>query len=171
MADARQVQRQAALSLERLWPRLEITFRDVANAVPADWRAFEMRLRQEWERLFGLLLGLYGGHYDFFYHLEELLGTAARSWFARPTWLKQLDARREADPAWFQSPQMVGGMCYVVHIAGTLNALRKPLPYFKKPGLTYLHPMPLFESPEKNSKGGYAISTYRRVDPRLGTIG
>src|SRR2546421_5905145 len=170
MTDARQVQQQAALSLERLWPRLEITFRDEANAVPADWRAFEMRLRQEWERLFGLLLGLYGGHCDFFYHLEELLGTAARSWFARPTWLKRLDARREADPAWFQSPQMVGGMCYVDLFAGTLNGLRERLPYFKKLGLTYLHLMPLFESPEGNSDGGYAISSYRRVNPRLGTI-
>ena len=170
MTDAKQVQQQAALSLQRLWPRLEITFRDQANAAPADWRAFEMRLRHEWERLFGLLFGLYGGQYDFFYHLEELLGAAARSWFARPTWLKQLDARREAAPAWVQSQQMVGGMCYVDLFAGTLNGLRDRLPYFKKLGLTYLHLMPLFESPEGNSDGGYAVSSYRRVNPRLGTI-
>ena len=69
MTDAYQVQQQAALSLERLWPRLEITFRDEANAAPADWCVFERRLRHEWERLFGLLIGLYGGQYDFFYHL------------------------------------------------------------------------------------------------------
>src|SRR5438874_494750 len=170
MTDARQVQQQAALSLERLWPRLEITFRDEANAVPADWRAFEMRLRQEWERLFGLLLGLYGGHYDFFYHLEELLSTAACRWVARPTWLKQLDGRREATPTWFQSQEMVGGVCYVDLFAGTLHGLRERLPYFKQLGLTYLHLMPLFESPEGNSDGGYAVSSYRRVNPRLGTI-
>ena len=170
MTDAEQIQQQAALSLERLWPRLEITFRDEANTAPADWRTFEMRLRHEWERLFGLLFGLYSGQYDFFYHLEELLGTGARSWFARPTWLKQLDARREAAPAWFQSQQMVGGMCYVDLFAGTLNGLRDRLPYFKKLGLTYLHLMPLFESPEGNSDGGYAVSSYRRVNPRLGTI-
>lgn len=170
MTDAKQVQQQAALSLERLWPRLEITFRDEANSAPADWRTFEMRLRHEWEHLFGLLLGLYGGHYDFFYHLEELLGAAAHSWFARPTWLKQLDARREAAPAWIQSQQMVGGMCYVNLFAGTLHGLRDRLPYFKKLGLTYLHLMPLFESPEGNSDGGYAVSSYRRVNPRLGTI-
>src|SRR5690348_3928263 len=106
MMDAKQVQQQAALSLERLWPRLTITFRNEASAAPRDWHAFEIRLHREWERLFGLLLGLYGGHYDFFYHLEELLNTAARSWFARPAWLKQSDARREADPTWFQSPQV-----------------------------------------------------------------
>ena len=89
MADAKQVQQQAELSLERLWPRMQITFRDEARAAPDAWQAFETRLRHEWERLFGLLLGLYGGEYDFFYHLEELLKAAARSWFARPTWLKQ----------------------------------------------------------------------------------
>src|SRR6266853_1174639 len=170
MTDAKQLQQQAALSLERLWPRLEITLRDEANAAAADWRAFETRLRREWERLFRLLIGLYGGQYDFFYHLEQILGATARSWLARPTWLKQLDARREAAPAWFQSQQMVGGVCYVDLFAGTLNGLRDRLPYFKKLGLTYLHLMPLFESPEGNSDGGYAISSYRRVNPRLGTI-
>ncbi len=170
MADIKQVQQQAALSLERLWPRMEITFHDEANAAPDDWHAFEGRLRHEWERLFGLLFGLYGGEYDFFYHLEELLKAAARSWFARPSWLKQLDARREATPAWFQSQQMVGSVCYVDLFAGTLHGLRERLPYFKQLGLTYLHLMPLFESPEGNSDGGYAVSSYRHVNPRLGTV-
>src|SRR5438874_1273895 len=170
MTDARQVQQQATLSLERLWPRMEITFRDEANAVLSDWCEFERRLRHEWERLFGLLIGLYGGQYDFFYHLEEIVGAIARGWLMRPTWLKQLDARREADPAWFQSQLMVGGMCYVDLFAGTLHGLRDRLPYFKKLGLTYLHLMPLFESSEGNSDGGYAVSSYRRVNPSLGTI-
>ena len=170
MTDAQQVQQQAALSLERLWPRLEITFRDQANAAPADWCVFERRLRHEWERLFGLLIGLYGGQYDFFYHLEEIIAAAARSWLERPAWLKKLDALREADPTWFQSQLMVGGMCYVDLFAGTLHGLRDRLPYFKKLGLTYLHLMPLFESPEGNSDGGYAVSSYRCVNPRLGTI-
>ena len=49
----------AALTLERLWPRLQHTFRNEARAAPTDWRAFEKRLRHEWEQLFGLLLGLY----------------------------------------------------------------------------------------------------------------
>ncbi|MGZ3617817.1 MAG: alpha-amylase family glycosyl hydrolase [Ktedonobacteraceae bacterium] len=170
MIDAQQVQQQAALSLERLWPRLEITFRDEANAAPADWCVFERRLRHEWERLFGLLIGLYGGQYDFFYHLEEIVAAAARSWLKRPAWLKKLDALREADPIWFQSQLMVGGMCYVDLFAGTLSGLRDRLPYFKKLGLNYLHLMPLFESPEGNSDGGYAVSSYRHVNPRLGTI-
>ena len=168
--DVKHVQQQAALSLARLWPRLETTFHEEARAAPADWCAFETRLRHEWERLFALLLRLYGDHYDFFYHLEELLRAAASSWFARPAWLKQLDVRREATPAWFQSQQMIGGMCYVDLFAGTLNGLRHRLPYLKELGLTYLHLMPLFDAPEGNSDGGYAVSNYRRVNPKLGTI-
>ena len=170
MTDGQQVQHQADLSLKRLWPRLENTFQEQVKAAPAAWCVFERRLRQEWERLFGLLISLYGGQYDFFYHLEEITSAAARSWFERPAWLKQLDARREADPTWFQSQLMVGGVCYVDLFAGTLSGLREQLPYFKKLGLTYLHLMPLFESPEGNSDGGYAVSSYRCVNPRLGTI-
>jgi amylosucrase len=168
MTDVEWARREAGISLGRLWPRLEERFRAEAQAAPADWRAFEGRLRNEWERLFGLLVDLYGGHYDFFYHLEEILGAAARSWLERPAWLKELDARREAAPEWFQSQTMIGGVCYVDLFAGTLAGLRERLPYFQELGLTYLHLMPLFDSPAGNSDGGYAVSSFRRVNPRLG---
>ncbi|HJZ49071.1 MAG TPA: alpha-amylase family protein, partial [Roseiflexaceae bacterium] len=168
MADAEWVHQQATLSLDRLWPRLDAALS--AHATPEQWQAFETRLRREWERLFGLLIQLYGGNYDFFYHLEQLLLAAGRSYLARPEWLKQLDARREADPQWFQSQRMVGGVLYVDLFSGTLAGLRDRLPYFKALGLTYVHLMPLFEAPEGNSDGGYAVSSYRRVAARLGTI-
>ena len=48
--------------------------------------------------------------------------------------------------------------------------MRDSIPYFEELGLTYLHLMPLFESPEGNSDGGYAVSSYRRVNPALGTM-
>jgi amylosucrase len=170
MADTEWVRQQAAVSLGRLWPRLETTFQTQATSEPEQWRAFEIRLRHEWERLFGLLIQLYGGHYDFFYHLEAIVIMAAQSWLSRPGWLKELDARREAAPDWIQSQAMVGGVCYVDRFAGTLAELRTHLPYFEELGLTYLHLMPLFEAPAGNSDGGYAVSSYRHVDPRLGTI-
>ncbi|MDQ2998758.1 MAG: alpha-amylase family glycosyl hydrolase, partial [Chloroflexota bacterium] len=168
MADAEWVRQQAAVSLDRLWPRLDALLSE--QAPPAQRQAFEARLRREWERLFGLLFELYGGNYDFFYHLEQLLLAAARSWLARPDWLKQLDTRRAAEPEWFQSQRMVGGVLYVDLFGGDLAGLRKHLPYFKELGLTYLHLMPLFDAPKGNSDGGYAISSYRRVNSALGTI-
>src|SRR5262245_36100736 len=168
MPDAEWIHQHAELSFGRLWPRLQAEFRD--EAASAAWQAFEARLRREWERLFGLLIELYGQRYDFFYHLEQLLSAAAHSWLERPDWLKQLDAAREADPLWFQSQRMVGGVLYVDRFAGTLAGLHKRIPYFKELGLTYLHLMPLFEAPEGESDGGYAVSSYRRVNPALGTI-
>ncbi|HEX9018782.1 MAG TPA: amylosucrase, partial [Anaerolineaceae bacterium] len=42
--------------------------------------------------------------------------------------------------------------------------------YFKELGLTYLHLMPLFKAPEGENDGGYAVSSYRDVNPALGTM-
>src|SRR5215212_6745751 len=123
MADAEWVRQQADVSLGRLWPRLDAALKQ--QATPEQWQAFEARLRREWERLFGLLIALYGDSYDFFYHLEQLLLAAGRSWLARPDWLKQLDTRREADTEWFQSQGMVGGVLYVDLFSGTLTKLHE----------------------------------------------
>jgi amylosucrase len=67
MADAEWVRQQAAVSLERLWPRLDTLLGEQADQ--QDRQVFEQRLRREWERLFGLLIALYGDNYDFFFHL------------------------------------------------------------------------------------------------------
>ena len=161
------LRRQAELTLRRILPRLAATFADVPAA---EWQLFETRLRDNFEHLFGLLHHLYGGRYDFFYHLEQILETAARLYLARPADLKALDAARESDTSWFQSQQMLGGVCYVDLFAGNLAGLRQKLPYLKELGLTYLHLMPLFKAPEGENDGGYAVSSYREVDPKLGTM-
>ena len=83
---------------------------------------------------------------------------------------KALDAQREANPDWFQSQQMLGGVCYVDLFAGNLEGVRAQIPYFKELGLTYLHLMPLFACPEGDNDGGYAVSSYREVNPALGTM-
>jgi hypothetical protein len=65
---------------------------------------------------------------------------------------------------------MLGGVCYVDRYAEDLEGVRARIPYFKELGLTYLHLMPLFLAPEPHSDGGYAVSSYRDVNPRLGTM-
>ena len=161
---------QARRSLDRLKPRLKSRFAKHWKAVPQDWNVFQARLDSNFPRLFELLVGLYGQQYDFFYHLEELLVSLAQSWIERAPDLKALDAEREANPAWFQSNQMVGGVCYVDLFAGDLQRLRQRIPYFKELGLTYLHLMPLFKVPEGENDGGYAVSSYREVNPALGSM-
>jgi glycosidase len=158
---------KAKLSMERLLPRLQARF---SKADPQDWATFQTRLEANFETLFDILLHLYGKEYDFFYHLETILETAARMWLARPEALKALDKEREANPSWFRSQKMLGGVCYVDLFAGDLIGIRKKIPYFKELGLTYLHLMPLFLSPEEENDGGYAVSSYRQVAPELGTL-
>ena len=58
---------------------------------------------------------------------------------------------------------------YVDRFAGNLNGLQKKLNYFKKLGVNFLHLMPLFESPEGESDGGYAVSNFRKIDARFGS--
>jgi glycosidase len=91
-------------------------------------------------------------------------------WLARPAELKALDARREANPGWFGSQHMLGGVCYVDLFAGNLAGVRARIPYFKELGLTYLHLMPLFACPAGENDGGYAVSSYREVNPALGSM-
>jgi amylosucrase len=164
------VMREAQRTLERLLPRLEAEFAPVAKRDPQAWTGFKARLNQHFPRLFRILLHLYGGQYDFFFHLQSLMALMAQAWIARPADLKALDDSREDQPDWFQNHQMVGGVCYVDLFAGDLAGIRRKIPYFKELGLTYLHLMPLFRSPEGENDGGYAISSYREVDPKLGTM-
>jgi amylosucrase len=164
------LQRQIQVSLKRLLPRLKARFSDMAAADPDGWQQLIERFTENFPQLFNLYFQLYANQYDFFYHLEDLLNSIARSWLERSPDLKCLDAKREADPDWFQSNQMLGGVVYVDLFAGDLNGIRKKISYFKELGLTYLHLMPLFRSPSGNNDGGYAVSSYREVNPGLGTM-
>jgi glycosidase len=163
--------RQTQTSYDRLLPRLEEYFASKIALQPADWAVFKRRLNDHFPRLFNLYYQFYAHQYDFYYHLEDLLVALAHNWFERPDDLKLLDAQREADPHWFQSNQMLGGVVYVDLFAGNLLGIRQKIPYFKELGLTYLHLMPLFRVPEGENDGGYAVSSYREVDSRLGTMG
>jgi amylosucrase len=161
---------QTELTFRRLQAKLQARFSSHAAQQPEAWETFLARLRAHFPRLLELLLPLYGGRYDFFYHLEELAAILADAWFARPDAFKQLDAQREQNPRWFQSNQMLGGVCYVDLFAGNLNGIRAKIPYFQELGLTYLHLMPLFQVPQPENDGGYAVSSYRQVNPALGTM-
>jgi amylosucrase len=121
-------------------------------------------------RLHELFVRLYGERPDGLERLASVVELARRSWTERPRTLKALDRERESTPDWFESERMLGGVCYVDRYAGGLSGIRERIPYFRELGLNYLHLMPLFESPEGNSDGGYAVSSYRAVNPALGTM-
>lgn len=157
-------------SLSRLLTRLENQYGTQVFKEPDHWVQFVSRLETHFPRLFKIFLHLYGDRYDFFFHLEELIHLMAESWFERDESLKALDIVREENPDWFQDHRMLGGVCYVREFAGNLAGIRSKIPYFKSLGITYLHLMPLFLCPAGKNDGGYAISSYREVDPEFGTM-
>jgi amylosucrase len=166
MTDTEWHQWHAAASLKRLLPRLEARF---AGQVDADeWQGYLQRLQEHFPKLFRCLHQIYGTQYDFFYHLDSILSSATEMWRARPAELKALDALREADPYWYQSHRMLGAMCYTDLFAGALEGLRERIPYLLELGVNYLHLMPLYKVPEGDNDGGYAVSSYRELNPRLG---
>jgi amylosucrase len=160
--------REAAASLARLVPRIEARFK--ARTEPAEWEEYLGRLGRHFPRLFARLFALYGRNYDFFYHLEGVLASATEMWIQRPAELKALDAMRQHDPQWYLSNRMVGAMCYVDLFAGDLKGVAAHIPYLSEMGITYLHLMPLFQVPKGDNDGGYAVTSYREVNPALGTM-
>jgi len=166
--DDKWLDEQAASSLKRLLPRLDARFRERVD--DAEWHGYVARLRRHFPRLFAHLFALYGESYDFFYHLEAILASTTEMWIERPPDLKALDALREADPSWYRSNRMVGAMCYVDLFAGDLKGLCERIPYLSELGVTYLHLMPVYKAPQGDNDGGYAVWSYREINPALGTI-
>ncbi|MCC6987200.1 MAG: hypothetical protein IT309_12270, partial [Anaerolineales bacterium] len=170
MIEKNKLEAEARKSLARILPRVEQALRRSIAREPQAWEQFTARLRRNFPALLSLYADVYGGCYDFFHHLEDLVAGMACAWFERPQDLRELDDAREQNPLWFQSNHMLGGVCYVDLFANNLDGIRKKIPYFKELGLTYIHLMPLFNAPEGENDGGYAVSSYREVKPALGAM-
>ena len=94
----------------------------------------------------------------------------ARQYINRPEKLRQLDIEREQDFNWFLSQKWVGMALYANGFAKDLNGMREHLHYFQDLGVNLLHVMPIMRCPEGKSDGGYAVSDFRQIDPRVGNL-
>jgi amylosucrase len=129
--------------------------------------AFLERLRPREEELRQLYLSLYHGDQNAYGYFLAML---RRCWEERSETLKALDEARVAYPDWYRSRSLVGMLMYADAFAGDLSGVRGKLDYIADCGVNYLHLMPLLESPEGRSDGGYAVSDFRKVQPSLGTM-
>ncbi len=165
-------QPDAAWTLDRLMARLKDRF--ASRLGPDLWLVAETRLQRHFPRLFSGLRQLYGDQYDFFWHLEEIVATALSGLAERSDGLRARDIEAETEAAagrpWFISNDQVGAAAYVDRWAGTLADIEIRIPYLKKLGVTYLHLMPLLKARQGENDGGYAVSSYREVEPKLGTM-
>lgn len=143
---------------------------DLSHLSHKDAASFISRLTHNFPALFNLLHEVYGHHYDFYFHLQQLINGLSKGFSERKPRLKEKDTLRLSKPRWYSDETMLGMACYVNLFAGDLKALQKKIPYLVSLGVTYIHLMPLYKSPEGDSDGGYAVSDYRCVDPKLGHI-
>lgn len=88
----------------------------------------------------------------------------------RKNTLKALDRKRENNPDWYKTNDIVGMMLYVDAFADNLQGVREKIDYIKKCGVNYLHLMPLLKTPKNKSDGGYAVADFRQVQPELGSM-
>ena len=133
-------------------------------------RDFMARFDMNFATIFAIYAELYGYRFDCLDQLTELILMCGRSWRERTDELKKLDKQREVNLDWYRSNDMLGGVCYIDRYAKDLEGIKAKIPYFQELGLTYVHLMPLFLRPKPLSDGGYAVSSYRKVEPELGTI-
>jgi len=84
--------------------------------------------------------------------------------------MKEKDDEKEEQGNWFLSNKIAGMSLYVDRFCGNLENLSNKLSYFRKLGVNFLHLMPIFQSPDGESDGGYAVSDFRNVDKRFGTL-
>ncbi len=128
---------------------------------------FAARLARHYDELKWLYCELYDNDMDSFRALTERMRAAHR---ARRKELRALDRAREADPDWYRGSGLLGMCLYVKPFAGTLNGVREKLDYIQEAGVNYLHLMPLLDTVDGESDGGYAVADYRKVKPELGTM-
>ena len=135
-----------------------------------DLRHFYTRLGANFYAIYSLFHKLYGQRDDFDSQALRLVEVMATQYIKRGSDLKRLDILREQDHNWFLSQEWVGMALYPEGFAGDLQGLRSRLSYFQELGINMLHVMPILECPQGASDGGYAVSNFRNVDERIGTL-
>jgi amylosucrase len=113
---------------------------------------------------------LYSGNVQAEVQFNLLIDTIANAYANRRTALKNNDEEKEKKGNWFLSNEITGMSLYVDRFCDNLQTLSTKLPYFEELGVNFLHLMPVMESPAGESDGGYAVSNFRKVDERFGTL-
>ena len=134
-----------------------------------DLRHFYTRLGANIYAIHTLFSHLYGHRNDFFDQFKALVERLACAYIDRPEDLKHLDMAREEDYNWFLSQEIVGMALYCDGFSDDIKGLESRLPYLSELGVNLVHIMPMLVCPEGASDGGYAVSDYRNIDPRVGT--
>lgn len=135
-----------------------------------DLRHFYTRLGANFYAIYSLFRTLYGHRDDFQTQMQNLVETMARGYINRSSMLEQIDIEREKDYNWFLSQKWVGMALYTNGFADNLADLAEKTPYFQELGINMVHILPILMCPTGKSDGGYAVSDFRQIDDRVGSL-
>ncbi len=135
-----------------------------------DLRHFYTRLGANFYAIYTLFDRLYGDREDFKPQALRLVEVMAKQYINRSSKLKKSDISREKCHNWFLDQKWVGMALYSDGFAGSLQGLQSKIDYFEELGINMVHVMPVLKCPEGASDGGYAVSDFREIDERIGTL-
>lgn len=127
---------------------------------------FQTRLKHHIDELKYLYMELYDNS-SMYAELEQQMKLFFNE---RDMGLKAKDREREKNPAWYKQNDMLGMMLYIDNFAGNLKGVKRKLDYLEKSNVNYIHLMPFLDTVEGRSDGGYAVSDFRMVQKKLGTM-
>ena len=127
---------------------------------------FRQRLEKQHDELRWLYMELYDNGSMF----AELCDRMRQFFLERNEELKARDLMREKDRKWYKQNDMLGMMFYIDNFAGNMKGVESKLDYIEKCNVNYIHLMPFLDTPKGRSDGGYAVSDFRKVQPKLGTM-
>jgi amylosucrase len=133
-------------------------------------KAFIIRLFDHLPLIHRLFAKIYASHPEAEIQFFQLIESLIFGYKSREKVLKKRDEEKAKKGIWFLSNELAGMSLYVDRFAGDLKSMPEKLPYLEELGVNFLHIMPIFESPEGESDGGYAVSDFRKVDERFGTL-
>jgi amylosucrase len=136
----------------------------------SDLRYFYTRLGANFYAIHSLFHLLYGHRDDFREQMVALVEVLASRYIERSSELEEIDKSRERDHNWFLSQEWVGMALYADGFAGNLEGVNRRVPYLQELGVNLVHIMPMMVCPQGASDGGYAVSDFRNIDPRVGSL-
>ncbi len=127
---------------------------------------FQERMSRHHDELRWLYMELYQNDSMF----AELCENMHQFYLSRSQELKMRDTSRETDKGWYKQNDMLGMMLYIDNFAGDMKGVESKLDYMEQCNVNYVHLMPFLETTEGRSDGGYAVSDFRKVQEKLGTM-
>ncbi len=124
------------------------------------------RLERHHDELRWLYMELYDNDSMF----AELSDNMRQFYLDRNKELKKWDEKRASDPSWYKQNDLLGMMFYIDNFAGNMKGVESKLDYIEQCNVNYIHLMPFLDTPEGRSDGGYAVSDFRKVQEKLGSM-